>query len=72
MDVVADEILPAIVLDRVKSVTKTAWLMLDRIVLRVLEEVYKNTPAGGMSCAATRFVKVAHDSRRQCIFADLM
>ena len=52
VDVVADEILPAIVPERDKEcdVTageqtrkKTTWLMLDRVVLRVLEKVYKHT-----------------------------
>ena len=52
VDVVADEILPAIVRERDKEcdVTaseqtrkKTTWLMLDRVMLRVLEEVYKHT-----------------------------
>ena len=51
VDVVADEILPAIVFERDKEcdVTaseqtrmKTTWLMLDRVMLRVLEEVYKH------------------------------
>ena len=52
VDVGTDEILPAIVPGRDKEcdVTtseqtrkKTAWLMLDRVMLRVLEEVYKHT-----------------------------
>ena len=52
VDVVADEILPAIVLEREKEcdVTageqtrkKTTWLKLDRVMLRVLKEVYKHT-----------------------------
>ena len=51
-DVVADGILPAIVLERDKEcdVTaseqtrkKTTWLMLGRVMLRVLKEVYKHT-----------------------------
>ena len=51
-DVVADEILPAIVLERDKEcdVTageqtrkKTTWLMLGRVMLRVLEAVYRHT-----------------------------
>ena len=52
VDVVADEILPAIVPERDKEcdVTageqtrkKTIWLMLDHVTLRVLEEVCKHT-----------------------------
>ena len=52
VNVVADEILPAIVheIDKECDVTaceqtrkKTTWLMLDRVMLRVLEEVYKHT-----------------------------
>ena len=52
VDAVADEVLPAIVSERDKEcdVTaseqtrkKTTWLMLDRLMLRVLEEVYKHT-----------------------------
>ena len=52
VDVVADEILAVIVPERDKEcdVTaskqtrrKTTWLMLDRVMLRVLEEVYKHT-----------------------------
>ena len=52
VDVVADEILTAIVLEREKvcDVTageqtrkKTTWLKLDRVMLRVLDEVYKHT-----------------------------
>ena len=52
VDAVADEVLPAIVPERDKEcdVTaseqtrkKTTWLMLDRVMLRVLEEMYKHT-----------------------------
>ena len=52
VDEIADEILPAIVPERDKEcdVTageqtrkKTTWLMLDRVMLRVLEEMYKHT-----------------------------
>ena len=52
VDVVADETLPAIVPDRDKECDmtageeirkKTTWLMLGRVLLRVLEEVYKHT-----------------------------
>ena len=47
VDVVADEILPAIVSERdvagEQTRKKTTWLMLDRVMLRVLEEVYKHT-----------------------------
>ena len=52
VDVFADEKRPAIVLERDNACDVTAveqtrkkatWLMLDRVVLRVLEEVYKHT-----------------------------
>ena len=66
VDVVADEILPATVPERDKDcdVTaggqtrkKTTWLMLCFECWRKCT----NIPAGGVSCAATRNVKVAHD-----------
>ena len=66
VDVLADEILPATVPERDKDceVTeggqtrkKTTWLLLCFECWRKCT----NIPAGGMSCAATRNVKVAHD-----------